>query len=81
MTRNSPPKDWFFPIEEAPVLATATRKEETNECPGATQEGDGDRAIHHSRRPIQALPPRVCDESKRCGVLAESALLLQENLS
>lgn len=26
MTRNSPPKDWFFPIEEAPVLATVTRK-------------------------------------------------------
>lgn len=26
MTRNSPPKDWFFAIEEAPVLATVTHQ-------------------------------------------------------
>jgi hypothetical protein len=25
MNRNSPRKDWFFPIDEAPVLATVTR--------------------------------------------------------
>jgi hypothetical protein len=33
MNRNSLRKDWFFPIHEAPVLATVTHKGEARNVP------------------------------------------------